>query len=315
MTPVTSAISSDWRSARKKLSLSISAFNEFCDSLDKLNTQVGADDSALQELVPMLEAEMGLLDTERQRLLSSITNLKRLRNSLTPAKLITRLPQEVLAYIFTLAVNAGRTLEAHRSSHLQFPPDPAIVLSSVSSHWRHIALGLPELWTYVDLNRRAGLKYPKLWLERASDRPLFICFDQPQELEPDHVSFTELMLYPQRFGSLVLYVHHTLGQTILYDACVKAKESPKSLRMLALRASPRFPASCFYNTPIPSINQLDIYLSPVRTLFLEYTSVTTGPQLHSIVLSNSVSYPCPNMLSQTLINSYGSCGPAQPSVL
>ena len=84
-----------------------------------------------------------------------------------------RLPLEVLTFIFAIAVTSDRTARA-MSHPKPRSVDFANVLVSVCSHWRRVAIGIPELWSYIDLSGRGELDHATLWLERARNRALDI---------------------------------------------------------------------------------------------------------------------------------------------
>ncbi|KAG8791158.1 hypothetical protein FRC12_010039 [Ceratobasidium sp. 428] len=102
------------------------------------------------------------------------------------------LPTEILSEIFKLAVLPSpciRIASAERKLH------PLVVIPSVCTIWRHLAISLGSLWSHVDVymaghrkDDRAliSLDQMRLWLERAGGAPMnfHVCFDQLESGDP-----------------------------------------------------------------------------------------------------------------------------------
>ncbi|TFK64874.1 hypothetical protein BDN72DRAFT_222629 [Pluteus cervinus] len=105
------------------------------------------------------------IDEEIAILQESIRALHAFRNTFTP---VYSLPPEVLSRIFSLVRHATSWDMSDKSStSFKWP-----VLTSVSQHWRNVAIGSPDLWTHLSNS------YPKHvfqeWLQRSKGTPLSI---------------------------------------------------------------------------------------------------------------------------------------------
>ncbi|TFK63841.1 hypothetical protein BDN72DRAFT_775422, partial [Pluteus cervinus] len=78
------------------------------------------------------------IDQDINRLTEQIRALRSARNELAP---ISRLPMELLRNIFLLTRNSTRSPAGGVS----------LTLSWVSRKWREFALGIPHLWSTIDL--------------------------------------------------------------------------------------------------------------------------------------------------------------------
>ncbi|KAL0065711.1 hypothetical protein AAF712_007352 [Marasmius tenuissimus] len=134
-----------------------------------------------------LQASMAALDRRRKQTLGRLPAYKLALNP------IRRLPNEILAYIFTLCVDNKPFAERKRTAHdgvcfTLSPKNPPWVLSYVSRKWRSLALSLPQLWTFCELDwvtpgdeelarESETLKVQRqlsLCLQRAENKPLSI---------------------------------------------------------------------------------------------------------------------------------------------
>ncbi|KAF8431308.1 hypothetical protein L210DRAFT_3416307, partial [Boletus edulis BED1] len=75
------------------------------------------------------------MDQELTRLMTQVCDVRRQRNMLSP---ISRLPEEILAEIFTHGAR-------DHHEHYRLPVD----VSYVCHRWRIVALDCPTLWSYL----------------------------------------------------------------------------------------------------------------------------------------------------------------------
>lgn len=95
--------------------------------------------------------------------------------SLAQPAQINTLPLEILSSIFTTVVDASlyaRSIGDKSYGTCDYPT----LISAVCAHWRCVSIGIPRLWTYIDLmptnERLRNFEHVKLWLERSQDSPL-----------------------------------------------------------------------------------------------------------------------------------------------
>lgn len=165
-----------WRSARAALAASVQTYLDACSSFEatcarffesrELDITRPDVRQALDEEIPFL----ALLETS---VASARTNLLRLKNISSVISPIARLPTEILARIFALAVTSYRTFRPGAR-----PRDLSVAqlntIASVCCHWRNAALETATLWSYIDCETLNCLDHARLWLNRAMDCPLDI---------------------------------------------------------------------------------------------------------------------------------------------
>ncbi|KAG8718879.1 hypothetical protein FRC08_004167 [Ceratobasidium sp. 394] len=90
---------------------------------------------------------------------------------------INRLPLELLTSMFITLVRASHSAP-HIRNMTYGTTDYSILLASVCTCWRRIALGTPSLWTYVDLTRNRNLpkscNYAELYFRRSVPLQLYV---------------------------------------------------------------------------------------------------------------------------------------------
>lgn len=117
------------------------------------------------------------------------------RNSGRTISPINALPAEILAQIFQLVHSSASFAtrspdywsaeEGHISKKRAIAPD---ALSQVCTRWRRVTLGMPELWTHIDLSNSSEqlleslLARGQMFSHRASSWPLSLCFTVTSDL-------------------------------------------------------------------------------------------------------------------------------------
>ncbi|KAF8600330.1 hypothetical protein BDV93DRAFT_525477 [Ceratobasidium sp. AG-I] len=88
---------------------------------------------------------------------------------------INVLPSEILSSIFILLVDASLYACSIGDKSYDFYEYPTLI-SSVCTHWRSVSVGIPYLWSSIDLVPGKGClknaEKVKLWLERSQNLPL-----------------------------------------------------------------------------------------------------------------------------------------------
>lgn len=121
---------------------------------------------------------------------------------------ISFIPNELLEMIFVETVKATtRADENYSSSYpltsLRLRPRPELLLTSISQHWRAVALGMPLLWTEIRLFLRQNVDLVNLYLTCSRGQLLDIRFigihcdfysqDSP-EFDPDYLRISRIIL-------------------------------------------------------------------------------------------------------------------------
>lgn len=162
-----------WKAAHAALASAIGAYVGACSYLESFCELASEGQPVLEEICDTLDEKIPVLISYEETLCLARTGLQRRRNTSSKLSSVRWLPLEILAIIFAVTVDQGRI--ARIVSHPKpLMADPANVLASVCSHWRRVAIGIPELWSYIDLSRRGGLNHASLWLERTRNGPIDI---------------------------------------------------------------------------------------------------------------------------------------------
>ncbi|KAK7018386.1 hypothetical protein R3P38DRAFT_3558708 [Favolaschia claudopus] len=100
--------------------------------------------------------------------------MQRIRDMLSPAR---RLPQDILALIFHFFVHEGESFDSRSK---------ALMLCSVSRHWREAALSTPALWTNLVLDVKPGwnLTFERICLSRSYPYSVNIQLSAAQDCLP-----------------------------------------------------------------------------------------------------------------------------------
>ncbi|KAF8599380.1 hypothetical protein BDV93DRAFT_609336 [Ceratobasidium sp. AG-I] len=191
------------------------------------------------------EETLSLVAHERS-IISTKSKLLRLKNSFTSISPIVALPTEVLARIFTLAVDSYRTYDIGRRCEDRLVSQ-VNTISSVCSYWRCIALGTGRIWSLIDFGRLRYADQVYLWLERAGEYPLdvvnMIHFDLPH-VDQNGDPTSSLILHRIKYLRSFLRSHELPTERLISEWCING--APRTLTTLALAASSRdmaeFPA-------------------------------------------------------------------------
>ncbi|KAG8709515.1 hypothetical protein FRC08_018299 [Ceratobasidium sp. 394] len=138
----------------------------------------------LEQTLAGIDLELPLLQTAEQNLKQTRIALANERNRSRALSPVCKLPPEILATIFEIATSRYTRRDRTTSTREYSWPT---TLASVSSSWRQIALGTPQLWSYIDLAvggdfYRDNNKQAKLWVERSSSTILYVNIQDYQPL-------------------------------------------------------------------------------------------------------------------------------------
>ncbi|KAG8691042.1 hypothetical protein FRC08_010284 [Ceratobasidium sp. 394] len=169
-----------WKSARITLSHAINDYLAasvgLCHLLSASSAHHPSLCHSLEQILSGIDLELLSLQSEEERLKQTRITLANERNKSRVLDPACRLPLEILATIFAMATSQYTKRDRTASSRSHASP---IVLSSVSSSWRQIALTTPSLWSYIDLvigstSTPSHRKQAELWVQRSCNAALYI---------------------------------------------------------------------------------------------------------------------------------------------
>lgn len=142
------------------------------------------------EMVAQWETEIDALVVERDKCLfmadaaeSNIAALRIKVASLTNANAaVSSLPVETLAAIFNLATSSTTIRATARRS-------PEVVISHVSSRWRHIALTTASLWTTITLSLPNYSSWFYTYLARSQKMPITLTMQLKSPVFPNYPNY------------------------------------------------------------------------------------------------------------------------------
>ena len=203
-----------------------------------------------REALRCIEREMAQL-AENKRGIEE--DLDRLGVALTPY-ICSLLPNEVLSHIFILLA------QDHGPAEFPIQEDntpPQLTISQVSSRWRRVALGTPELWsdTYLIYPRKTPrhiIRLHQQWLSRARAFPvtLSIWFNRFSDSSDELASALQSILFATQVKRLSLRLAYT--QFIALSTLLAIHLSAFELDVIF----PFINADLSMNDPHPLVNRL-----------------------------------------------------------
>ncbi|QRV89185.1 F-box-like protein [Ceratobasidium sp. AG-Ba] len=131
-----------------------------------------------------IENQLGSLAGIEEKLVISLTTLRRLANKSKHRVPISALPAELLSRILGLVVSSPPDI---RKISEDFKLHPYCVIPSVCASWRHLVMNTPSFWTHVYLYEGYNPLWLNitskalLWSENARDAPVHINFCSEHE--------------------------------------------------------------------------------------------------------------------------------------
>ncbi|KIJ62905.1 hypothetical protein HYDPIDRAFT_30046 [Hydnomerulius pinastri MD-312] len=227
----------------------------------------------LTDVAVLEDTEKHLLAHQRKTTLSlAETRLKpssrrlRLREIQNPLALISRLPDEMLLYIFELAVYSQSTTSSWHVGQLV-----ETTLSRVSCYWRNIVIRSPRLWARIIVTPDIHTDDIGIHLKRSGSRALDVefigwrdymhSFLKPQHF--DHILNTLLVsarrwrtiIVSDMCGALLTCLNHRL-----YDYPTLELPMLKRITFRAQRPEQSFYWSCLINQSIESLDAENVSL-------------------------------------------------------
>lgn len=279
-------ICSQWTSARRQLSQALCFYEATCNSLCDLGLQIGgALERAQPDFLLSIEADLPLLPQEAERIIRPLSTLKKLRNCSVKLVPINRLPSELLAFIFSIAICDSQAAQSSKG-YARHQSGLLNVISSVSSSWRQVSLMTPTLWTDITLDRSGSINHAALWLERSRHSPIHLRSLGYHYHNSDQDLAELVGQHCDRLKSLVLRVDRDLGQKVFHDACVQHTDASVELESLALTGEINPLEGKPREIPWPPKDQMDRYLASVRRLYVKFRSFDdwTSAAFHNLTI-------------------------------
>ncbi|KAE9389970.1 hypothetical protein BT96DRAFT_363518 [Gymnopus androsaceus JB14] len=237
--------------------------------------------------ISALETEIAFLNSQRQRLQSHRTSISSL---LSP---IHRLPNELLARIFTLACEKN-VLNSDPGSR----DEVALRIASVSFRWRVLAIACSEIWSSVVIQLHDGTEVEevRLQLEHQLDIHLERSKDQRLTLEIyvgipwrrfiDDPLVTKMVQHSARWQHLTLHDGYQVEEADILNLRTHMP-LPSTLETLTIRVGPQpFPVSWIPSPNSIRVMDIDTYLPGVEGSITppmdKVTSLTFVPRLDSL---------------------------------
>ncbi|KAG8737136.1 hypothetical protein FRC10_008558 [Ceratobasidium sp. 414] len=204
---------------------------------------------------------------------------------------VNGLPTEVLSLIFTTVVSTSLFARFNDKSYGTI--DSPTLLASICTHWRHIAISIPALWSFIDFTRTSdslgNLEHVKLYVARSQDspehwdqlfRPLNALHLDRLPINPRYLSCRNLVELHMTFLSIDPVT--SAGPTVVQIR--QLLDSNPNLRSVKLSGSDiRAPASIgTQQIHLPALRRFD--LSNLDDTFMNWLLTSLVPGSHELEL-------------------------------
>ncbi|TFK63443.1 hypothetical protein BDN72DRAFT_847610 [Pluteus cervinus] len=194
------------------------------------------------------------IDQEIAALYESIRALRTYRNSFTP---VYRLPPEILTRIFSFV--RQQSTRSCRDSARSRPPG-WIVVTDVSQYWRNVAIGSPDLWSYISSS------YPDRaigrWLQRSKVAPLSVSLGHRSRVNSQLVRIALPRIRELKLESLTRESWNTLLPDLSFPAprleSLSISFSTALGRYLGIHTPPSTGLDIIFNGRAPSLRRLEL---------------------------------------------------------
>ncbi|QRV95143.1 pyrolysin [Ceratobasidium sp. AG-Ba] len=198
-----------------QLSQMSQTFLENCSALKSTVSDLPSDTSALEAVTCRIRSRLDSIKEIERTLAESHAVLKGLVNLSSKIVPIQRMPPEVLSYVFTHTIPEYCAFESpDQWSH------PLVVITSVCTRWRQIAIQNSSLWIHVDFtsglrsdNLICDFNLPGLFLERSGDKLVHVHFGPPE--------LNVVQAFDRMFRILAPYVHRISSLNFPSDSTVE----------------------------------------------------------------------------------------------
>ncbi|KAG8780648.1 hypothetical protein FRC12_022736 [Ceratobasidium sp. 428] len=176
----------EWKAAHDHLTRATQSFFDACATLSQFIDESpagSAREKSVEDVVIAVYGHRKTFSTTEKRVQESHAILRRIINTSITLAPINALPLEVLSHIFTLLVAPSVCVGEEYSYIDDFSnysrihrSHPLIIIPSVCTHWRRLAIRTPSLWSHVDIGAHLRgivegtiLPRARLWLEQAGE--------------------------------------------------------------------------------------------------------------------------------------------------
>ncbi|QRV74421.1 pyrolysin [Ceratobasidium sp. AG-Ba] len=275
---------------QKEIELAGSELRNVCVTLCHfvLGYDNSADEAVIEERLSRIDNDLGSIADIKQKLVLCRALLRRMANTSKRRVMINVLPQEVLAYIFELAVFSWPDTEKTTLIH------PSCTIPSVCASWRQLAINSPSLWVNIDFYEGYGYeklaKQGLLWFKRACNKPLNVTFHS--EFRPCHPELesqiSELVTRAKSFTFNPEASHFYLTDIFdLYDVSGRSD----ILETIAIRGVRGMSSDCHWWKCIPpcltTLELVDLSAGVAPNLNELVALLPRCPSLHTLVLSKT----------------------------
>ncbi|KAI0688880.1 hypothetical protein C8Q76DRAFT_634873 [Earliella scabrosa] len=193
----------------------------------------------LREAIHSLESKMASLLSERDILESRLEQAVRMQSP------VQRLPNDLLASIFSIAVLDGEDEDPITLSNLML----------VCQYWREVAINSPMLWTRIAMGTHHSTDRAILKLDRSKTAPLHVCLDFSPRMEHGTVSTESIvtamdLVRPAiwRWKSFHLIVP---SRPQAHAALSRCKEEAPQLEVVSIHVSHSMQEDHYSKAPLP----------------------------------------------------------------
>ncbi|KAI0755177.1 hypothetical protein C8Q80DRAFT_1094386 [Daedaleopsis nitida] len=193
----------------------------------------------LREAIHSLESKMASLLSERDILESRLEQAVRMQSP------VLRLPNDLLASIFSIAVLDGEDEDSISLANIML----------VCQHWREVAINSPMLWTRIAMGTHHSMDRAILKLDRSRTAPLHICLDFSPRMEHGTVS-TESIIMAMDLMRPAIWRWKTFSLIVpsrpqAHVALSRCKEQAPQLEVLSIRVSHSMQEDHYSKAPLP----------------------------------------------------------------
>lgn len=202
--------------------------------------------SALDLSIPHLREAILSLDSKMASLLNERDLLElRLEHAVRMNSPVQRLPNDLLASIFSIAVLEDEDEDSITLSNLMF----------VCRYWREVAINSPMLWTRIVMGTHHSIDRAILKLDRSRTAPLHVCLDFSPRMEHGTVS-TESIVTAMELVRPAIWRWKTFYLVVpsrpqAHVALSRCKEQAPQLEVLSVRVSHSMQEDHYSKAPLP----------------------------------------------------------------
>jgi hypothetical protein len=192
------------------------------------------------------------------------------------------LPTEILVYVLyhLVVLPAGLRRGAYGflgvEDNVKISPTWSRIML-VCSQIRHIALSVPELWSFIDFHTRANIRWINICFVRAGKHPLTLSFDDDEA------------------GAVIGCANYNLRQTspAVLDAIFRMLPHARSIAVLVQSTLPFDIINMLQQHPLPRLRSINLHISnfPFVSITGPQGTTLTRLSLTQVLLDTSTVFP------------------------